>query len=156
MLQRIYGTAWKNQKDLDQHLNMLEEAERRDHRLLGKKMDLFHFQEEAPGAVFWHSKGWTLFQKLINYMRQKQDESGYLEINTPEILDISLWEKSGHLEKFGDNMFTTITRDDKAYSIKPMNCPGGVQVFKQGLKSCLLYTSPSPRDATLSRMPSSA
>ena len=135
MLQRIYGTAWKNQKDLDAHLNMLEEAERRDHRLLGKKMDLFHFQEEAPGAVFWHSKGWTLFQKLINYMRQKQDESGYLEINTPEILDISLWEKSGHLEKFGDNMFTTITRDDKAYSIKPMNCPGGVQVFKQGLKS---------------------
>ena len=135
MLQRIYGTAWKNQKDLDAHLNMLEEAERRDHRLLGKKMDLFHFQEEAPGAVFWHSKGWTLFQKLINYMRQKQDESGYLEINTPEILDISLWEKSGHLEKFGDNMFTTTTRDDKAYSIKPMNCPGGVQVFKQGLKS---------------------
>ena len=135
MLQRIYGTAWKNQKDLDQHLNMLEEAERRDHRLLGKKMDLFHFQEEAPGAVFWHSKGWTLFQKLINYMRQKQDRSGYLEINTPEILDISLWEKSGHLEKFGDNMFTTVTRDDKAYSIKPMNCPGGVQVFKQGLKS---------------------
>ena len=135
MLQRIYGTAWKNQKDLDQHLNMLEEAERRDHRLLGKKMDLFHFQEEAPGEVFWHSKGWTLFQKLINYMRKKQDESGYLEINTPEILDISLWEKSGHLEKFGDNMFTTITRDDKAYSIKPMNCPGGVQVFKQGLKS---------------------
>jgi threonyl-tRNA synthetase len=135
MLQRIYGTAWKNQKDLDVHLNMLEEAERRDHRLLGKKMDLFHFQEEAPGAVFWHSKGWTLFQKLINYMRQKQDGSGYLEINTPEILDISLWEKSGHLEKFGDNMFTTITRDDKAYSIKPMNCPGGVQVFKQGLKS---------------------
>ena len=135
MLQRIYGTAWKNQKDLELHLNMLEEAERRDHRLLGKKMDLFHFQEEAPGAVFWHSKGWTLFQKLINYMRKKQDESGYLEINTPEILDISLWEKSGHLEKFGDNMFTTITRDDKAYSIKPMNCPGGVQVFKQGLKS---------------------
>jgi len=135
MLQRIYGTAWKNQKDLDAHLNMLVEAERRDHRLLGKKMDLFHFQEEAPGAVFWHSKGWTLFQKLINYMRQKQDESDYLEINTPEILDISLWEKSGHLEKFGDNMFTTITRDDKAYSIKPMNCPGGVQVFKQGLKS---------------------
>ena len=135
MLQRIYGTAWKNQKDLDAHLNMLEEAERRDHRLLGKKMDLFHFQEESPGAVFWHSKGWTLFQKLISYMRKKQDETGYLEINTPEILDKSLWEKSGHLEKFGENMFTTVTRDDKAYAIKPMNCPGGVQVFKQGLKS---------------------
>jgi threonyl-tRNA synthetase len=135
MLQRIYGTAWKNQKDLDEHLNMLEEAERRDHRLLGKKMDLFHFQEEAPGAVFWHAKGWSLFQSLINYMRKKQDESGYQEINTPEILDKSLWEKSGHLDKFGDNMFTTVTRDEKEFAIKPMNCPGGVQVFKQGLKS---------------------
>ena len=135
MLQRIYGTAWKNQKDLEEYLNMLEEAERRDHRLLGKKMDLFHFQEEAPGAVFWHPKGWTLFQQLISYMRKKQDQAGYLEINTPEILDKSLWEKSGHLEKFGDNMFTTVTRDDKVYAIKPMNCPGGVQVFKQGLKS---------------------
>ena len=135
MLQRIYGTAWKNQKDLDEHLNMLEEAERRDHRLLGKKMDLFHFQEEAPGAVFWHAKGWSLFQSLINYMRKKQDESGYQEINTPEILDKSLWEKSGHLDKFGDNMFTTVTRDEKEFAIKPMNCPGGVQIFKQGLKS---------------------
>jgi len=135
MLQRIYGTAWKNQKDLDEHLNMLEEAERRDHRLLGKKMDLFHFQEEAPGAVFWHAKGWSLFQSLINYMRKKQDESGYQEINTPEILDKSLWEKSGHLDKFGDNMFTTMTRDEKEFAIKPMNCPGGVQIFKQGLKS---------------------
>ncbi|MAJ24426.1 MAG: threonine--tRNA ligase [Rickettsiales bacterium] len=135
MLQRIYGTAWKNKKDLDEHLNMLEEAERRDHRLLGKKMDLFHFQEEAPGAVFWHAKGWSLFQSLINYMRKKQDESGYQEINTPEILDKSLWEKSGHLDKFGDNMFTTVTRDEKEFAIKPMNCPGGVQVFKQGLKS---------------------
>ena len=177
---------------------MLEEAEKRDHRALGKQLDLFHFQEEAPGAVFWHPKGWTIFQNLINYMRKKQDEAGYLEINTPEILDKSLWQRSGHLDKFGDNMFTTITEDKKEYAIKPMNCPGGIQVFRQGLRSyrelpykiaefgkvhryepsgalhglmrvraftqddahifctCLLYTSPSPRDRTRSRMPSSA
>ena len=135
MLQRIYGTAWKNQDDLKKYLNMLEEAEKRDHRALGKQLDLFHFQEEAPGAVFWHPKGWTIFQNLINYMRKKQEEAGYLEINTPEILDKSLWQKSGHLDKFGDNMFTTITEDKKEYAIKPMNCPGGVQVFKQGLRS---------------------
>ena len=135
MLQRIYGTAWKNQDDLKKYLNMLEEAEKRDHRALGKQLDLFHFQEEAPGAVFWHPKGWTIFQNLINYMRKKQEEAGYLEINTPEILDKSLWQKSGHLDKFGDNMFTTITEDKKEYAIKPMNCPGGVQVFRQGLKS---------------------
>ena len=135
MLQRIYGTAWKNQDDLKKYLNMLEEAEKRDHRALGKQLDLFHFQEEAPGAVFWHPKGWTIFQNLINYMRKKQDEAGYLEINTPEILDKSLWQRSGHLDKFGDNMFTTITEDKKEYAIKPMNCPGGVQVFRQGLRS---------------------
>ena len=135
MLQRIYGTAWKNQDDLKKYLNMLEEAEKRDHRALGKQLDLFHFQEEAPGAVFWHPKGWTIFQNLINYMRKKQDEAGYLEINTPEILDKSLWQRSGHLEKFGDNMFTTTTEDKKEYAIKPMNCPGGIQVFRQGLKS---------------------
>ena len=135
MLQRIYGTAWKNQDDLKKYLNMLEEAEKRDHRALGKQLDLFHFQEEAPGAVFWHPKGWTIFQNLINYMRKKQDEAGYLEINTPEILDKSLWQRSGHLEKFGDNMFTTITEDKKEYAIKPMNCPGGIQVFRQGLRS---------------------
>ena len=135
MLQRIYGTAWKNQDDLKKYLNMLEEAEKRDHRALGKQLDLFHFQEEAPGAVFWHPKGWTIFQNLINYMRKKQDEADYLEINTPEILDKSLWQRSGHLEKFGDNMFTTITEDKKEYAIKPMNCPGGVQVFRQGLRS---------------------
>ena len=135
MLQRIYGTAWKNQDDLKKYLNMLEEAEKRDHRALGKQLDLFHFQEEAPGAVFWHPKGWTIFQNLINYMRKKQEEAGYLEINTPEILDKSLWQKSGHLDKFGDNMFTTITEDKKEYAIKPMNCPGGVQVFRQGLRS---------------------
>ena len=135
MLQRIYGTAWKNQDDLKKYLNMLEEAEKRDHRVLGKQLDLFHFQEEAPGAVFWHPKGWTIFQNLINYMRKKQDEADYLEINTPEILDKSLWKRSGHLEKFGDNMFTTITEDKKEYAIKPMNCPGGIQVFRQGLRS---------------------
>ena len=135
MLQRIYGTAWKNQDDLKKYLNMLEEAEKRDHRALGKQLDLFHFQEEAPGAVFWHPKGWTIFQNLINYMRKKQEEAGYLEINTPEILDKSLWQRSGHLDKFGDNMFTTITEDKKEYAIKPMNCPGGIQVFRQGLRS---------------------
>ena len=135
MLQRIYGTAWKNQDDLKKYLNMLEEAEKRDHRALGKQLDLFHFQEEAPGAVFWHPKGWTIFQNLINYMRKKQDEAGYLEINTPDILDKSLWQRSGHLDKFGDNMFTTITEDKKEYAIKPMNCPGGIQVFRQGLRS---------------------
>ena len=135
MLQRIYGTAWKNQDDLKKYLNMLEEAEKRDHRALGKQLDLFHFQEEAPGAVFWHPKGWAIFQNLINYMRKKQDEAGYLEINTPEILDKSLWQRSGHLDKFGDNMFTTITEDKKEYAIKPMNCPGGIQVFRQGLRS---------------------
>ncbi len=135
MLQRIYGTAWKNQDDLKKYLNILEEAEKRDHRALGKQLDLFHFQEEAPGAVFWHPKGWTIFQNLINYMRKKQDEAGYLEINTPEILDKSLWQRSGHLDKFGDNMFTTITEDKKEYAIKPMNCPGGIQVFRKGLRS---------------------
>ena len=135
MLHRIYGTAWKNKKDLENHLHLIEEAEKRDHRVIGKNMDLFHFQEEAPGAVFWHHKGWNLFQKLILYMRNKQEKAGYLEINTPEILDKTLWEKSGHLEKFGENMFTTITRDEKSYVIKPMNCPGGMQIFKQGLKS---------------------
>ncbi len=135
MLQRIYGTAWKNQDDLKKYLNMLEEAEKRDHRVLGRQLNLFHFQEEAPGAVFWHPKGWSIFQNLINYMRKKQDEAGYLEINTPEILDKSLWLRSGHLEKFGDNMFTTTTEDKKEYAIKPMNCPGGIQVFRQGLRS---------------------
>ena len=135
MLQRIYGTAWKNEDDLKKYLNMLEEAEKRDHRTLGKQLNLFHFQEEAPGAVFWHPRGWTIFQNLINYMRKKQENAGYLEINTPEILDKGLWQRSGHLEKFGDNMFTTTTEDEKEYAIKPMNCPGGIQVFRQGLKS---------------------
>ncbi len=135
MLQRIYGTAWETQDQLDNYLHLLEEAEKRDHRKLGRELDLFHFQEEAPGAVFWHHKGWTLFRLLIDYMRKRQEEAGYTEINTPEIMDKSLWELSGHLEKFGDNMFTTEAREDRVYALKPMNCPGCVQVYKQGLKS---------------------
>ena len=135
MLQRVYGTSWSTQKELDEYLNRIEEAEKRDHRKLGKEMDLFHFREESPGSVFWHEKGWNLFQKLISYMRTKQDHSGYKEINTPEILDRTLWEKSGHWEKFGANMYTSTTPDEKVFAIKPMNCPGCVQVFNQGLKS---------------------
>ncbi len=135
MLQRIYGTCWRNKRELDDHLKRLEEAEKRDHRKLGKEMDLFHFREESPGAVFWHEKGWNLFQRLIEYMRLKQRNAGYKEINTPEILDKALWEKSGHWEKFGENMFTSETPDEKIFAIKPMNCPGGIQVFNQGLKS---------------------
>ena len=135
MLQRIYGTAWETQKDLDDYLLFLEEAEKRDHRKLGKELDLFHFQEEAPGSVFWHSKGWTLFRTLIDYMRKRQEDAGYEEINTPDIMDKSLWELSGHLEKFGDNMFTTEAREERVYALKPMNCPGCVQVYKQGIKS---------------------
>ena len=135
MLQRIYGTSWATKKDLDEYLKRIEEAEKRDHRKLGKLMDLFHFREESPGAVFWHEKGWKLFQKLVSYMRLKQDQAGYKEINTPEILDRSLWEKSGHWEKFGANMYTSETPDQKIFAIKPMNCPGCVQVFNQGLKS---------------------
>ncbi len=135
MLQRIYGTSWATKRDLDDYLKRIEEAEKRDHRKLGKEMDLFHFREESPGAVFWHEKGWTLFQKLVSYMRYKQDQAGYKEINTPEILDRSLWEKSGHWEKFGANMYTSETPDQKIFAIKPMNCPGCVQVFNQGLKS---------------------
>ena len=135
MLQRIYGTCWGSKKDLDIYLHMIEEAEKRDHRKIGKEMDLFHFREESPGSVFWHQKGWSLFQRLITYMRTKQNEAGYQEINTPEILDRSLWEKSGHWDKFGDNMYTSTTPDEKVFAIKPMNCPGCVQVFNQGLKS---------------------
>ena len=135
MLQRIYGTCWTSKKELDEYLHRLAEAEKRDHRKLGKEMDLFHFREESPGAVFWHEKGWTLFQKLIEYMRMKQRLAGYKEINTPEILDRSLWEKSGHWEKFGEHMYTSETPDEKIFAIKPMNCPGCVQVFNQGLKS---------------------
>ena len=135
MLTRIYGTAWATEKDLEQHLLQIEEAEKRDHRKLGREMDLFHFQEEAPGAVFWHPKGWTLFQSLINYMRNRQDKAGYVETNTPDMMDKSLWETSGHWDKFSDMMFRTEAKDDKIYAIKPMNCPGAVEIFKQGLKS---------------------
>ena len=135
MLQRIYGTGWATQKDLDDYLKRIEEAEKRDHRKLGKEMDLFHFREESPGSVFWHEKGWALFQKLINYMRGRQDAAGYKEVNTPEVLDRLLWEKSGHWEKYGENMYTSETPDEKVFAIKPMNCPGHIQVFNQGLKS---------------------
>jgi len=135
MLQRIYGTSWPNKKNLEEYLNRLREAEKRDHRKLGKEMNLFHFREESPGAVFWHDKGWNLFLKLVEYMRYKQKRAGYKEINTPEILDKSLWEKSGHWEKFREFMYITDTPDEKNFAIKPMNCPGCVQVFNQGLKS---------------------
>ena len=135
MLQRIYGTCWSSKKELDEYLHRLEEAEKRDHRKLGKEMNLFHFREESPGSVFWHEKGWLLFQRLIEYMRAKQRLAGYKEINTPELLDKTLWEKSGHWDKFGEHMFTSETPDEKTFAVKPMNCPGCVQVFNQGLKS---------------------
>jgi threonyl-tRNA synthetase len=135
MLQRIYGTAWLNDKDLAVYLHRLEEAEKRDHRRIGRELHLFHMQEEAPGAVFWHPKGWSVFQGLIAYMREKQSAAGYQEVNAPELMDATLWQQSGHLEKFGENMFTTRTPDDRLYAIKPMNCPGHVQIFKQGLRS---------------------
>ena len=135
MLQRIYGTAWADKKQLDEYLHRLEEAEKRDHRRIGRDLDLFHMQEEAPGAVFWHPKGWVVFQTLIAYMRQRQGPSGYQEVNGPELMDMSLWEQSGHAEKFGENMYVTRTPDDRVYAIKPMNCPGHVQIFKQGLTS---------------------
>lgn len=135
MLQRIYGTAWPNDKQLKVYLRRLEEAEKRDHRRLGRIMDLFHFQEEAPGAVFWHPRGWALFRRLIEYMRVRQEVAGYSEINTPEVMDRVLWEQSGHWASFGEHMFTSDTEDGRKYAIKPMNCPGHVQVFKQGITS---------------------
>jgi threonyl-tRNA synthetase len=135
MLQRIYGTAWPDKKQLDEYLHRLEEAEKRDHRRIGRELDLFHMQEEAPGAVFWHPKGWRVFQTLIGYMRERQSAAGYEEVNAPELMDASLWQQSGHLEKFGENMFLTKTPDDRLYAIKPMNCPGHVQIFKHGLRS---------------------
>jgi threonyl-tRNA synthetase len=135
MLQRIYGTAWPDKKQLDAYLHRLEEAEKRDHRRIGKDLDLFHLQEEAPGAVFWHPKGWTVFQELIGYMRSRQGAAGYEEVNAPELMDVALWKQSGHLEKFGENMYLTKTPDERSYAIKPMNCPGHVQIFKHGLRS---------------------
>ncbi len=135
MLSRIYGTAWATQEDLDAYLHRLEEAERRDHRRLGREMDLFHFQEEGPGAIFWHPKGWTLFQTLVSYMRRRQKAAGYTEVNTPQVLDRALWETSGHWQTYRENMFVTKTEDERVFALKPMNCPGHVQIFKNGLKS---------------------
>ncbi|HIC26277.1 MAG TPA: threonine--tRNA ligase, partial [Gammaproteobacteria bacterium] len=134
MLQRIYGTAWASRKDLKAYLHRIEEAEKRDHRRIGRQLDLFHFQEEAPGMVFWHRDGWTLYKLLENYIRGLLLKNGYQEVLTPQMLDRSLWERSGHWEKFRDHMFTTHV-DDRDYAIKPMNCPGHIQIFNQGLKS---------------------
>ncbi|MBM0106456.1 threonine--tRNA ligase [Steroidobacter sp. S1-65] len=135
MLQRIYGTAWGDEKSLKAYLTRLEEAEKRDHRKLGKEQDLFHFQEEAPGAVFWHPKGWTLFQTLIAYMREYQGRAGWQEVSAPEVMDIKLWNASGHLATFGENMFFTELPDKRKFCLKPMNCPGHVQIFNQGIRS---------------------
>jgi threonyl-tRNA synthetase len=134
-LQRIYGTAWANKKELRAYLTMLEEAEKRDHRKLGKELDLFHFHEEATGAVFWHPKGWTLFQELISYMRRRQQQSGYVEVNTPDMMERSLWEKSGHWQNYQEHMYTIDTPDEHTLALKPMNCPGSVLMYKHGLKS---------------------
>ena len=135
MLQRIYGTAWANGAQLKEYLTRIEEAEKRDHRRIGKELDLFHFQEEAPGAVFWHPKGWALFQQLLAYMRERQTQAGYKEVNTPQVMDRELWVRSGHIESFGENMFMTQTPDERVFALKPMNCPGHIQVFNQGLRS---------------------
>ena len=134
MLQRVYGTAWENKDDLAAHLHRLEEAEKRDHRKIGKVQNLFHTQEEAPGMVFWHPKGWTLYQTIVQYMSQVFKDNGYQEVHTPEVIDRSLWEKSGHWDKFGDAMFTTHS-ENRDYAVKPMNCPAHVQIYKHGLKS---------------------
>jgi threonyl-tRNA synthetase len=135
MLQRIYGTAWAKKEDLEAYLAMLEEAEKRDHRKLGQQLDLFHFQEEAPGSVFWHPKGWFLFQKLIAYMRERQENAGYVEVNTPDVMDRALWETSGHWFNYRENMFTTQTEDGRVFALKPMNCPGAAAMYAQGVKS---------------------
>ena len=135
MLQRIHGTAWRDKKELKEHLHKQEEAEKRDHRKLGRKLDLFHFADEAPGSVFWHPKGWGLFLKLIDYMRKRQEEAGYIEVNTPDVMDRSLWETSGHWFNYRENMFSTQTEDERIFALKPMNCPGSVSMFAQGLKS---------------------
>jgi threonyl-tRNA synthetase len=134
MLQRVYGTAWANKKQLKQYLHRMEEAEKRDHRKIGKKLDLFHTQDEAPGMVFWHPAGWTLYQVIEQYMREQQRQHGYREIRTPQVVDMSLWEKSGHADKFGDDMFM-LKAEEREYAVKPMNCPCHVQVFNQGLRS---------------------
>lgn len=134
-LQRIYGTAWPDEKSLQAYLTLLEEAEKRDHRRLGQQLDLFHFEEAAPGAVFWHPKGWRIFQTLIQYMRARQEAAGYVEVNTPDVMDRSLWELSGHWQNYRDHMFTTQTEDGRVFALKPMNCPGAVTMFKHGLHS---------------------
>ncbi|WP_221794255.1 threonine--tRNA ligase [Oceanobacter mangrovi] len=134
-LQRIYGTAWASKQQLRDHLTMLEEAEKRDHRRLGKELDLFHFQEDAPGSVFWHPKGWTLLQQLIGYMRRRQQQAGYIEVNTPDMMDRGLWEISGHWQNYREHMFATETEDGRNMALKPMNCPGSVLLFRHGLKS---------------------
>jgi threonyl-tRNA synthetase len=134
-LQRIYGTAWADKKALDAYLVRMAEAEKRDHRKLGRELDLFHFQDDAPGAVFWHPRGWTVFQQLISYMRTRQEDAGYVEVNTPDVMDRSMWEISGHWANYRDHMFTTTTEDERVFALKPMNCPGGVLLFKHGLKS---------------------
>ncbi|MBB6521459.1 threonine--tRNA ligase [Pseudoteredinibacter isoporae] len=134
-LQRIYGTAWATKKELKSYLNMLEEAEKRDHRRLGKDLELFYFHEDAIGAVFWQSKGWTLFQTLINYMRRRQQEADYIEVNTPDMMDRGLWETSGHWQNYQEHMYTTDTADDKTLALKPMSCPGSVLMYDHGLKS---------------------
>ena len=134
-LQRIYGTAWRDKKELNKHLTQLEEAEKRDHRKIGRKLDFFHFSDDAPGSVFWHPKGWTLFRQLLDYMRQRQDEAGYVVVNTPDVMDRSLWETSGHWFNYRENMFSTQTEDERIFALKPMNCPGSVSMFAQGLKS---------------------
>ena len=135
MLQRIYGTAWRDKNELKAHLYRLEEAEKRDHRKLGRQLDLFHFSDEAPGSVFWHPKGWTLFRQLLEYMRKRQEEAGDVEGNTPDVMDRSLWETSGHWFNYRENMFSTQTEDERVFALKPMNCPGSVSMFAQGLKS---------------------
>ena len=135
MLQRIYGTAWTSEKDLSAYLTMLEEAEKRDHRKLGKELELFHLQEEAAGSVFWHAKGWVLYREIEAYVRRRLDMAGYSEVKTPQLVDRSLWEASGHWEKFGENMFTAQSDDERTLALKPMNCPCHVQIFRQGIKS---------------------
>ena len=135
MLQRIYGTAWASKKELNVYLKQLEEAEKRDHRKLGRELDLFHFSEEAPGSIFWHPKGWALFRKLLDYMRERQDKADYVEVNTPDVMDRSLWETSGHWFNYRENMFSTQTEDERIFALKPMNCPGSVSMYAQGLKS---------------------
>jgi len=135
MLQRIYGTAWADRKQLKAYLKRLEEAEKRDHRRLGKQLGLFQFEDQAPGAVFWHPRGWSLFRSLMNYVRERQSDAGYEEVNTPDVMDRALWETSGHWGNYREHMFTTQTEDDRVFALKPMNCPGSVAMYKQGLKS---------------------